>query len=54
MQGHPTMLIGKYFPRQFPTVATVEDVAPFVAERVKEGADYVCIVLDITTTCTAD
>lgn len=41
IQGHPTMLIGKYFPRQFPTVASVEDVAPFVAERVKEGADYV-------------
>lgn len=41
LQGHPTMLIGKYFPRQFPTVASVEDVAPFIAERVREGADYV-------------
>lgn len=45
LKGHPSMLIGKYFPRQFPTVASVEDVAPFVAERIKEGADYVCRLL---------
>lgn len=43
------MLIGKYFPRQFPTVASVEDVAPFVAERIKEGADYVCSDSDFAT-----
>lgn len=46
LKGHPSMLIGKYFPRQFPTVATVEDVPGFVAERVREGADYIKFIID--------
>lgn len=43
------MLIGKYFPRQFPTVASVEDVAPFVQARIDEGADYVRFLFTATS-----
>ena len=40
LKGHPSMLIGAYFPRQFPTIGAVDDVAGFVKDRVEEGADY--------------
>ncbi|PWN86729.1 hypothetical protein FA10DRAFT_297692 [Acaromyces ingoldii] len=46
LNGHPTMLIGKYFPTQFPVVASVAEVGPFVAKRVKEGADYIKFIID--------
>ncbi|KAL8276667.1 hypothetical protein RQP46_010935 [Phenoliferia psychrophenolica] len=46
LKGHPSMLIGPFFPRQFPTIATVEDIPGFVADRVKEGADYIKFIVD--------
>jgi len=44
--GHPAQLVeaGVYPP--FPTVASVEEAAGFVAERVRDGSDYLKIFLE--------
>lgn len=43
--GHPTELVPGYRP-QFPFVATPEEAAERVAERVAEGADYIKIMIE--------
>lgn len=44
--GHPSMLIGSYFAEQFPVVKTCEDARPFVEARIREGADYIKLLID--------
>ena len=44
--GHPSMLIGTYFPEPFPVLETAADAPAFVETRVKEGADYIKLLID--------
>ncbi|OUC78095.1 amidohydrolase family protein [Gordonia lacunae] len=44
--GHPSHLIGRFFPHPFPTVSTVADAGPFVEERVAEGADFIKMIIE--------
>lgn len=44
--GHPSMLIGSFFPEPFPVLESPEDAPTFVATRVKEGADYIKLLID--------
>lgn len=44
--GHPSHLIGGFFPRPFPTVSTVADARPFVEQRVAEGADFIKMIIE--------
>jgi len=40
------MMIGTYFPTQFPVVESAADADSFVAARVAEGADYIKLLID--------
>ncbi len=44
--GHPSRLIGRFFPTGFPVVKSVGDVAPFIAKRVAEGADRIKLLFE--------
>jgi imidazolonepropionase-like amidohydrolase len=44
--GHPSRLIGSFFPRPFPTITSAEDIPRFVADRLAEGADYIKLIVD--------
>ena len=48
--GHPTAMVGSYFPHAFPVIRGVEDVPDFVAARVAEGSDYIKLMIDDGTT----
>ncbi len=44
--SHPSRLIGGFFPNGFPVVDTVDDVAPFVRDRLAEGADIIKVLFE--------
>lgn len=44
--GHPSMLIGLSFRKQFPVVSSVDDAAQFVQARIDEGADFIKLLID--------
>ena len=48
--GHPSAMVGSYFPHEFPVIRSVEDVPDFVAARVAEGSDYIKLMIDDGTT----
>ena len=44
--GHPSSMIGRYFPYEFPTVADASQVPSFVAARIAEAADCIKLFID--------
>ncbi|WP_430335956.1 amidohydrolase family protein [Rhodococcus sp. ACT016] len=44
--GHPSRLIGTFFPTGFPTVTDPASAKAFVRDRVGEGADYIKIIIE--------
>ncbi|MDV6284977.1 amidohydrolase family protein [Rhodococcus jostii] len=44
--GHPSRLIGTFFPTGFPTVTDPASAYSFVEDRVSEGADYIKLILE--------
>lgn len=44
--SHPSRLIGGFFPNGFPVVDTIDDVVPFVRERIAEGADLIKVLFE--------
>lgn len=44
--GHPSRLIGTFFPTGFPTVTDPDSAYAFVEDRVAEGADYIKLIIE--------
>lgn len=44
--GHPSALIGTFFPDGFPTVSSPEQADGYVLDRIDEGADYIKFLIE--------